>query len=81
MPITLLYTPLRVDPRSVTEHTGLKVPAEYDCANVFKSELIWREPEMIRILGYDYNQTDNTVLMIITILFPRLGTLATIMKV
>jgi len=55
MPITQL----RVDPRFVTEHTGLKVPAEYDCSLAFASDPIWREPEMIRILGYDYSQTDS----------------------
>jgi hypothetical protein len=55
----MTITPLRVDPRFVTKNTGLKVPAEYDCATVFKSDRIWMEPEMIRILGYDYSQTDS----------------------
>ncbi len=55
MPITQL----RVDPRFFTEHTGLKVPAEYDRSLALISDPIWREAEMIRILGYDYSQTDS----------------------
>lgn len=56
--------PLRVDPGFVTEHTGLKVPAEFDCANAFRrglyglpSDPIWFMPDMVKTLGRDYSQS------------------------
>ena len=55
--------PRRVDPRFITEHTGLKVPTEYDCApaftrnrfqRAFDSDPYWTSPEMIDVLGINY---------------------------
>jgi hypothetical protein len=47
--------PLQVDPRYITEHTGLKVPAEFDCSQAFgQNNGYWGIPTMVSILGIDY---------------------------
>jgi hypothetical protein len=56
--------PLRVDPAVITEHTGLKVRAEYDCANAFRrhhseheleSDPIWKSAQLVEVLGLNYS--------------------------
>ena len=54
--------PLPVDPKFITEHTGLKVPAQYDCSKAFDrradrypgSDPAWGDPSMVSLLGIDY---------------------------
>ena len=60
--------PLPVDPKFITEHTGLKVPAEYDCSNAFDrradwypgSDPVWGTPSMVSLLGIDYTKSRLT---------------------
>jgi hypothetical protein len=53
--LSMPVEPLQVDPRFIIEHTGLKVPAEFDCSQAFgRNNQYWGVPTMVSILGIDY---------------------------
>lgn len=51
--LSMPVQPLQVDPRFITEHTGLKVPAWADCSYAFTNHnnAYWGDPTMVAILG------------------------------
>lgn len=57
---------LQVDPKFITEHTGLKVPTEYDCAPAFErsayhidNDPLWVVPLMAKTLSIDYKSIES----------------------
>jgi hypothetical protein len=60
--LSMPVQPLQVDPRFITEHTGLKIPAEFDCSQGFQygNTAYWGDPSMVSILGIDYLKSPPT---------------------